>query len=67
MPTYERYTAPGGKPGYRKTSGVVEDVKAVVRGLARMAAPRALRERKSDLDDLERKYDGQTTDSNNRY
>lgn len=44
-----------------------EDVKDIVSSVARALSPRVLRERKLDLDAQERRYDGQTTDSNNKY
>lgn len=62
-----RYRAPNGKLGLRRNTTLSEDFADTVKGLVRMASPRPVRERKSDLDDLERRYEGQTTDSNNRY
>lgn len=63
----ERYTAPNGKLGLRSKRTLSEDVKKIVTEVVRMAAPRVVRERKSDIDDQVRRREGQTTDSNNRY
>lgn len=67
---YERYDAPGGKPGYRKTTGLAEDVKQIVSDVARAVTPRSLLNRSANVDavvDGERKREGQSTDSNNKY
>lgn len=64
---YTRYESPDGKPGYFKTTGVKEDIKQIVSDVARMVTPRALRERKNDVDDAVRMREGQSTDSNNKY
>jgi hypothetical protein len=58
---------PDGKLQLRRNTTLREDFVDTVKGLVRMASPRPLRERKTDLDDMERRYEGQTTDSNNRY
>ena len=64
---YTRMSEDGQKPSFFKTSGAKSDVKQMISDLARMASPRALRERKNDVDDQLRRHEGQTTDSNNRY
>lgn len=64
---YERYDAPTGKPGYRKTSGFKADVKQIVADVARAISPRVIRQRNSDIDDSVRMREGQSTDSNNKY
>lgn len=64
---YDRYDAPGGKPGFRKTSGFKADVKQTIADIGRFLAPRVVRERSEDIDDAVRKREGQSTDSNNKY
>jgi hypothetical protein len=56
-----------GKLTLRRDTTIGEDVKDIVTSVARALSPRVLRERKLDLDAQERQYDGQTTDSNNKY
>jgi hypothetical protein len=63
----DRVVLSDGRVRYVNKGSFKDSVKALVSGLASAASPRILRERKSDLDDQERRYDGQSTDSNNRY
>ena len=65
--TRERYTAPGGKPGYKVTSGVKEDLKKIVSDVSRMLSPSPLRDRKNTVDDAVDSHDRQNTDRHNRY
>lgn len=50
MADRERYDAPGGKPGFRKTSGVKQDVKDTISSLAQILSPKPLKERGTKVD-----------------
>ena len=62
-----RTTTPDGRLRIVHNTTVGEDIRQTVKDLARLATPRVLRQRKNDIEAQERRYEGQTTDSNNKY